>query len=116
MTARRLPPGLPVRVWALPSFAWWLMSVYAIALGDGGGGGGGCGGSLDFLAFWALSMLLACTIDRVNGAAGGGSCSSACWALTLLPLLGSIAWLMGRQRPPTTQASAAPSHSKAKAS
>eukprot|EP01047_Picozoa_sp_COSAG01_P005413 COSAG01_NODE_184_length_22692_cov_155.762758_19_plen_91_part_00 len=90
--------------------------MHAIALGDGGGGGGG---SLDFLAFWALSMLLACTIDRVNGAGGGGgggSCPSARRALTLLPLLGSIAWLMGRPRPPTTRAGAAHAHGKAKAS
>ena len=54
--------------------------------------------SLDFIAFWLLSVTVAWAVERAEGgAAGGGTLPPRRWWLSLqLPLVGSCAWLVDR--------------------
>ena len=54
--------------------------------------------SLDFIAFWVLSVTVAWAVERAEGGAGGGGAPyPRRWWLSLqMPLLGSCAWLVDR--------------------
>ena len=54
--------------------------------------------SLDFIAFWLLSVVIAWAVERAEAGNGpGGTLVSTRWWLALqMPLIGSCAWLVDR--------------------